>query len=183
MARQDCPWDGSLLRPTFSMWLLYCVLIYVNHTFHKVYFDEWAGPNNSLRLLPKDLWPNLIYPVEMVPIGGIIGGQIFGFYLLITYLLAKTHSDWAFSSRPTLNYKNFLRMRFEPDKLTVYPIGLTSVPRRRRWWLTGRPLGWRWAKDPPPGRPKVEPRSALKPHLIEGPLIIRASEVRNFPRN
>lgn len=39
----------------FSMWLFYCVLIYVNHTFLKVYFDEWAGPNNCLWLLPKDL--------------------------------------------------------------------------------------------------------------------------------
>lgn len=166
-----------------AMWVLFCGLVYINHTFLNEIFDRWSGPDGFLLLLPKDLWPNLVYPVEMVPLGGLIGGLIFGLYLLITHLLAKIHSDWAFSSRPILRYKNFLRMRFEPDKLTIYPIGLNWVPSRRGGWLSKRLSGWRWVNNPAPGRPKVEPRRPLKPHLIEGPIIIRASEVRNFPRD
>ena len=162
------------LTHLFWMWVLYCSLIYINHSYLKDIFYELAGPDNFLLFLPKELWPDLIYPLEMIPLGGLIGGFIFGVYLFGTHLLAKIHSDWTFSAQRTTGYKNFLRMCFEPDKLTIYPIGLDFVPSRR---------GWRWSKNPAPGRPKVEPRSALKPHLIEGPIVIRASEVRNFPRD
>jgi len=61
-----------------------------------------------------------------------------------------------------------LRMRFERDKLTIYPICLDSVPDRG---------GWRWRKQPKPGQSLVEPTSPLRPRLIEGPIVIRPDEI------
>lgn len=107
-----------------------------------------------------------------------MAGLVFGLYLTFSYLLFRVNADWTYSAQRIAGYKNFLRMRFEPDKLTIYPIGLDKVPRRRRWWRSG----WLQTKDPKPGQARVEPCSPLAPRLIEGPIVIHAHEVINFPR-
>jgi hypothetical protein len=104
----------------------------------------------------------------------VVGGLIFGLYLMLTYIFAKINYDWLFSSQRNGNYKCFLRMRFEPDKLTIYPIRLDKVPSRE---------GWRWRKNPRPRESLVEPVSALRPSLVEGPIVIRPEEIRNIPRS
>ena len=73
----------------------------------------------------------------MVIIGGILGGLIFGLYLMVTYVFGKVNCDWIFSSQRIADYRCFLRMKFEPDKLTIYPIRVDSVPDR---------TGWRWRR-------------------------------------
>jgi hypothetical protein len=54
-------------------------------------------------------------------------------------------------------------MKFEKNKLTIYPIGLDSVPSRG---------GWKEAQSTGPRQPLVVPASPLKPCLIEGPIEI-----------
>jgi hypothetical protein len=70
-----------------------------------------------------------------------------------------------------MGYKNFLRMRITPDELTIYPIGLVSVPNR---------AGWREATVQDVQKGVVAgyvPRRPLKPRLIDGPLVIRPGDI------
>jgi hypothetical protein len=86
----------------------------------------------------------------------------------------KLHVDDAFSALSLRHYKHFLRMKIEPDQLTIYPIGLDKVPLR---------LGWRerTAGEKARGvRTAFVARTPLKPHLIEGPIVIRPGDVRDF---
>jgi hypothetical protein len=101
-------------------------------------------------------------------IGGFVGGFIFGCYWVITSALFGMHPD-AFSALAIKDYKNFLRMKFEKDKLTIYPIALDRVPGPKEW----RP--WRKSdyKDPNlKHRPLLVPKRDMKPRLIEGPIEI-----------
>ena len=167
------------------MWALYCSFVYYNDEVVEPKLIHWAeqaatanvwwlgaeaGPPATLLWAPVSFWADAIYPVEMVLIGGTIGGLIFGLYLMGTYILGRINSDWIFSSQRIANYRCFLRMRFEPDKLTIYPICLDRVPDRS---------GWRWKVNPGPCESLVEPTSPLKPRLIEGPIVIHPSDVHN----
>ena len=165
------------------MWLLYCVFLSFNDktiepALIRLAELKWLPgsdpvPPATLLLAPVSFWNEVFFPVEMVLIGGVLGGLIFGLYLMLTYIVGRINCDWLYSSQRNANYKCFLRMNFEPDKLTVYPIRLDKVPDR---------TGWRWRKKPLPGQSLVEPISPLRPSLIEGPIVIRPDEVRNVPR-
>jgi hypothetical protein len=167
------------------MWGLYSGLAYLNYT----YADKLAGlvakwgpewgvqalqvagqPDTALTFLwvPMEFWARAVYPIEMIAIGGFVGSLIFAVYLSLAYALGKVNSDWVFSSQRIADYKCFLRLRFEPDKLTIYPICLDSVPDRG---------GWRRRRNPQPGQALVEPKSPLRPRLIEGPIVIRPDDI------
>jgi hypothetical protein len=63
-------------------------------------------------------------------------------------------------------------MKVEPNKLTIYPIGLRRSPRR---WA------WRRARDTGLGAstgPAIVPMRPLRPRLIEGPIEIRVGDVK-----
>ena len=114
----------------------------------------------------------LFYPFEMVLIGGLIGGFIWGCYWVVTGLFGHMHAEAAFAALRIKNYRNFLRLKFEPDQLTIYPIGLDRVPRLDGWTAHA-------ADGPvPPGRAVLVPRTPLRPHLIEEPIVIRPEQVK-----
>jgi|SRR5262245_2753127 len=84
-------------------------------------------------------------------------------YLFVSLNLFGRHSNEAFSSLACEDYKNFLRLKIEPDgKLTIFPIDIRRVARR---WKD-RPEG---AIGPElvPDDPKV-----TAPELIEEPIYI-----------
>jgi hypothetical protein len=82
--------------------------------------------------------------------GGVIAATVMGLYFLISLNGFGKHWNEAFSSMRIKNYKNFLRLRIAPGgRLTIYPIGLRSVPKDR--------------SDPPRNPP-------LAPALIEPPI-------------
>ena len=68
----------------------------------------------------------------MIFVGGLFAGFVWGAYLTISCLLGL-HCDQAFASMGIADFKNFLRMKVEPNKLTIYPIGLRRTPRRWGW--------------------------------------------------
>ncbi|MGE0055949.1 MAG: phospholipase D-like domain-containing protein [Hyphomicrobium sp.] len=105
------------------------------------------------------------YTSLIVILGGILGGMVWGIYWAITSALFGMHMD-AFSALGIANYKNFLRMSFAPDRLTIYPVGLAKVPGKRGWRapLAGEVL--------PSHNPLILPKKPLKPQLIEGPIVI-----------
>ena len=99
-------------------------------------------------------------------LGGILGGFIFGFYWVTTTAVFGMHMD-AFSALGLADYKNFLRMRFEEDKATIYAIGLDQVPGRKGW---RRP---RKGEVLPDNKPQILPKRPLRPHVIEKFVIAR----------
>ncbi|MGI9405967.1 MAG: hypothetical protein ACR2O4_06310 [Hyphomicrobiaceae bacterium] len=145
--------------------------------------DAWLGVidnanDNRLVALPIDFWVRAAGAPEMILGGALLGGLIFGLYLTVGYHFAKINEDWVFSSQRLKGYKCFLRMKFEPDRLTIYPIGLHNVPSSRRIrsaWFPAKPNGH--------SRSLLRPFRKLKPHLIEGPIVINVDEVNNIPRD
>lgn len=109
-----------------------------------------------------------VYTGLIVALGGILGGIVWGLYWAITSALFGMHMD-AFSALGIANYKNFLRMSFEPGRLTIYPVGLAKVPGKRGWRapLAGEAL--------PSHNPLILPKKPLRPHLIEDPIVIETA--------
>ena len=105
-----------------------------------------------------------LYTILMILIGGFLGALVFGIYWVVTSVLFGMHQD-SFSALGIRNYKNFLRMKFEEDKLTIYPIALDTVPGR-----------WRW-RESEAGKTGngslIDPKKDLRPRLIETPIEIK----------
>ena len=102
------------------------------------------------------------YPLEAIPLGALLGGLVFGAYWVLAGLVARMHTGDAFGALGIRNYKNFLRMRFDANGLTIYPIGVDKLPSTR--WCN------RKLKRKPPGLGS-DPLLAierLKPFLIPG---------------
>ncbi len=123
-----------------------------------------AGARNLIRTI-------FVFPFLMIFVGGIAAGFVWGAYLTISALLGL-HCDQAFASMGIPDFKNFLRMKIEPNKLTIYPIGLRRTPRR---WA------WRRARDRGLGDgtgPAIVPSRPLRPSLIEGPIEVRVGDLK-----
>ena len=112
------------------------------------------------------------YPFEMMVLGGFAGGQILGIYWVIASVISGMHCADSFAALRITRYRNFLRMRFDRDRVTIYPIGLDRVPRKDAW------------RDREPvdiikgERSLILPKSPLKPRLIERPIVIRDRDVK-----
>lgn len=93
--------------------------------------------------------------------GWLAGSLVMGFYLFISLTVFGQHANEAFSSLRIQDYKNFLRLHVDREgQLTVYPIGITKVPRE--WVCDHRASGSRYI-----------PRDReIAPHLIEDPIVI-----------
>jgi len=166
---------GHFLVHLTAMWLLFSLFLHLNVNVLKPWFLENVG--TSFLGTPIEVLVPAATFIEMIPIGGLVGGLIFGLYLTLGYRFFKINADWVFSAQRLKGYKCFLRMKFEPDRLTIYPIGLHTVPSSGRWssaWMKAKPDGT--------SRSLLRPRRKLRPHLIEGPIVIDTDEVRNFPR-
>lgn len=109
----------------------------------------------------------LIYTLVFVALGGLLGAFIFGIYWSLMSTLFAKHSDDAFGALGLRHYKHFLRMKFEKDRLTIYPIAIDRVPGRRGWRAAGTEHA-----APPFNGPKIAPKKELGPHLIEDPIVI-----------
>jgi hypothetical protein len=106
------------------------------------------------------------YPALMVMLGALVGGSLWGFYWVLTGMIARMHAEDAFAALRIQNYRNFLRLKFEPDRLTIYPLGVDKVPDRYGW--LNAPMG----ASAPPHNPKLVPRKPIDVRLIETPIVI-----------
>ena len=93
-----------------------------------------------------------------------------GLYWTLTSTCFNMHCGDAFGALGIKDYKNFLRMKFEPDQLTIYPIALDRVPGRKDWRAAQPGEGGTNAAE-------IVPKAPLTPRLIEDPILIRASAV------
>ena len=82
----------------------------------------------------------------------LASATVYGVYLLTSLRFFGKHWNEAFSSFAYRGFKAMLRMKIDRDgRLSIFPIGLTKVPRDR---------------GATPRNPK------LSPHLIEGPIVL-----------
>jgi hypothetical protein len=101
--------------------------------------------------------------------GGLIAGTLCGLYLWIATKYSQAHADVGFSSVHIPGYNNFLRMHITEHELKIYPIALERVP--------GQQTGWREVKPEEGLRGGYAPKKPLAPQLIEGPVIIRPTDI------
>lgn len=133
-------------------------------TWLTVYLFNWVGMTIGL-----DFWTwgfNALFLTSVVLAGGALAGTIFGVYLLLTCLVLGTHADHAFSALSSNRYKHFLRLRIHADTVTVFPIGLDTVPNRKGWKVNQQ-IG---------NSSRVLPVEDLKALFIEQPIIVTAGK-------
>jgi hypothetical protein len=109
-------------------------------------------------------WPRLsflLFAVEMIVFGGLIAGALFGLYLYASSRWWNQNHNDAFSAMRLDSHRNFLRIRIQNNEVTIYPVGLDRVPKRREWRMNTMRAG-----SPPPAYVPISP---LAPRLIEGP--------------
>ena len=73
----------------------------------------------------RELVGFMSYPTLMIVLGALVGGSLWGFYWVLTGVFGRMHAEEAFAALRIKNYKNFLRLKFEQDKLTIYPLAST----------------------------------------------------------
>jgi hypothetical protein len=107
------------------------------------------------------------YPILMISLGALVGGSLWGLYWVLTGLFARMHAEDAFAALRIKNYKNFLRLKFEHDRLTIYPLGIDRVPGPDQW--LNAPHG---QDNPLPHNPKLIAVKPIDVRLIEPPIVI-----------
>jgi hypothetical protein len=107
------------------------------------------------------------YPILMISLGALAGGFVWGLYWVLTGLFGRMHSADAFAALRIKNYKNFLRLKFERGRLTIYPLGIDKIPGADDWLNAPR------GKDNPlPHNPVLIAARPIDVRLIEAPIVI-----------
>lgn len=150
------------------------VLAYLVISWSSIAFVSWFWPRALpvLRNLDIDATATVaeifrtivIFPIGMVFIGGLAAAFIWGVYLFLTGSLLRAHTAEGFEALKIYDYKTFLRMRVAEEQAAIYPIGVKRVLRSNEWHETAAL---------PDGMVRIEPTRAVKPRLLEGPIIIR----------
>jgi len=129
---------------------------------------EWFAQFNAGIL--SDLPPSWgwfgLFGVEMVSAGGLVSGTIFGLYLALSCSVFGINNNDAFSAIRRNSHRHFLRMRIAGD-LTIYPIKLDRIPRRKEW-----------RKNTAPNAHPLF-TAELTPELIEDPIVIDPQTVKS----
>jgi Calcineurin-like phosphoesterase len=104
---------------------------------------------------------------------GFVGGAIWGIYLTAVSFLWGDESNNAFCGMRLDSYKLFLRLRFDGDTLSVYPIGIDKSPSRQDWKMNDKYVD----ADPDQDTPAIVPKLKLGQHLIEPPIILDINKI------
>lgn len=107
----------------------------------------------------------VLYPLQSIVIGGLVGGFVWGLYWVICSVIFRMHAEDAFAALRIKDYKNFLRLRFDRDTLTIFPIGVDRVPRRS-FWRNRSPA------DDLVHNPRLVATDHIGVRLIEKPIVI-----------
>ncbi|MDX1532434.1 MAG: hypothetical protein R3362_12960, partial [Rhodothermales bacterium] len=132
------------------------VLLLLTWAFAQVNLD-------GLGLAEDGLVQVFLFAAEMVVVGGMVGGLVFGVYLYLSHVLMGVHDNEVFAAQSIPDYKHVVRLRIDRrGGLTVFPIGIERVPKEWRY----RPradVGEAWFE------PEGEPVAA-RAVLIEPPV-------------
>ncbi len=119
---------------------------------------------------PAGTLSNGVFFLEMVLAVFLLAGGVWGAYLWGTCRFFNMHTNDGFSAMQIEGYKNFVRLRIKGDELTLYPIGMETVPGSEDWQANPD------ASDNSTA-PKLVPKVPMTPKLIEGPVVVNASDV------
>ncbi len=126
----------------------------------------WTAARWNLHVLGLhlDSVPQVIlFSIESVLAGGFLGGMIVGTFLCLNNLWFGTYTDEVLLCQKIPDYKNFLRLHInQQGKLTVYPVGIAKVPRKRNWnpfanSIKNRLRAWVLKSQAKKGEPWLEP--------------------------
>jgi hypothetical protein len=126
-----------------------------------------AKPDQQAPTAIRQLVGFTLYPILMVGLGALIGGSLWGLYWVVTGVMARMHAEDAFAALRIKNYKNFLRLKIEPDKLTIYPLGIDRIPGPDDWLNAPSDR-----ENPLPHNPQLIAARPIDVRLIESPIII-----------
>jgi hypothetical protein len=104
---------------------------------------------------------------------GIFGGFVWGLYLTIVSFVWGDESNSAFSALALNRYRHFLRFKIEPDRITIYPIGIDKSPQRKDWKHNPNYN----SSNVDQNVPAIIPVGSLEQELIEEPIVI---EIQNI---
>jgi hypothetical protein len=125
--------------------------------------QTWGLPFGSIRQL-------LLAGALIFALGWIVGSLIMGIYFLISLNGFGRHTNEAFSSLRSPDWKSFLRMRIDATGMTIYPVGIRRV--WKAWRINpGGPESPEWIPDERAPRRK----HGTEPELIEPPITVRRS--------
>jgi hypothetical protein len=120
----------------------------------------WYVATESWITIPPDppYWGSAAwFSIIVALVGGLVGGWVFGVYLLFSNLWFGFHRTEAASAVADKDSKSFLRIVIDKGGAVIYAIGLKNTGRR-----------WRWKKDAKAGESWVElDEEKLNYHLIE----------------
>jgi hypothetical protein len=109
--------------------------------------------------------------------GWLIGGLLFGLWLMLTNRWAGWHGEEVFSAQAIADWRCLLRMRIDAQGLTIYPLGIRKSCRR--WSIAAgidvlRQAGstWRLRTTPTASGPRFVPLDPIQVELIEPPIVI-----------
>jgi hypothetical protein len=131
-------------------------------------FQSTGSPGYSLI---NDVAILASFAVVSILTGGLVGASIMGLYWTVTATLFNMHCGDAFGALGIRDYKHFLRMSFEPGRVTIYPIAVDKVPGRKGWRAST-------AAERSETPSQIVPKTPLAPHLIETPIVIDAARVK-----
>jgi hypothetical protein len=125
--------------------------------------QTWGLPFGSIRQV-------LLAGALIFALGWIVGSLIMGIYFLISLNGFGRHTNEAFSSLRSPDWKSFLRMRIDATGMTIYPVGIRRV--WKAWRINpGGPESPEWIPDERAPRRK----HGTEPELIEPPITVRRS--------
>ena len=146
----------------------------------------WALARLNLHAIGLSSDDALLLPlllIETLLVGGILGGLLFGIWMVLANRFWGLHAEEVFSSQAIADYKCFLRMRIDAEALTIYPLKLEKVCRR---WKLGKGVKkrarllrtWRLVASTASRGPRFVPMAGqpVPPdsmQLIEPPIVIR----------
>jgi hypothetical protein len=110
--------------------------------------------NYSILDITGNLSSTIMVSLETFFIGGFLSGLLMGVYLMFCNLLFGIHDNETFSALKIEGNKNFLRMHFKDNILTIYAVGLKKIAR------------WKVDKD------CFKTDDVISPILIEDPIVI-----------
>jgi len=137
--------------------------------FHKFNQDYLATPISSANQIGYAI---LLF-LQMGITTFFLSGTLWGLYLLVTCWLFGMHTNDGFSAMQIEGFKNFLRIKIQKDRITIYPIGLTKVPGDDEWVKNPD-------RDGDGTKPVFIPKEPLQPHLIEDPIMIDPATVKRI---
>jgi hypothetical protein len=129
-----------------------------------LFFIGWGAAALTAPSGHPSAWRLLLVSLPILVFGGYLaGGLIMGLYLFVSLRFFRRHQNEASSSLGSEDWKNFLRLRIAEDgTLTIFPIGIRRVARRKRAAAAGETAS------------RFIPEGGSTPELIEPPIVVAA---------